>query len=455
MLIQSLRVPSFAAKDDQHGVSTHISRHVPPAPRVRQGPVGGMVTVKRFACGDVIPGCTRVVTGAGDQSVLDQVLAHAAAEHGLVNPPLSLMELVMAHTHPALIRGRGHLRLVDPAARPFDPVPGTGHDAGEVPLDGGIPRVTEPAPVRRIRAHESYRHECVLYAGLNDFLTRMVPFIRDGLAREEPVMVAVAEPRLRALRSALGPDADAVRFEDMAALGANPARIIPAWREFTRQHCGPGHPVRGIGEPIWAGRRPADIVESQFHEALLNTAVAPDTPLWLLCPYDTTTLDDAVLTEAHRSHPVIVRDGNYRGSTSYGGAVHIDTLFQQPLPAPAGPTGIVFDADRRRHIEQLIRHARTAGLPVDRAAKLAIAAHDVAAAAYAGTGDARIRLWPDGTTLICEITDPGVITDPMIGRNGTTGSARDRAAGLANVLCDLVQIRSSAHGTTTRIHTRV
>jgi hypothetical protein len=268
-------------------------------------------------------------------------------------------------------------------------------------------------------------------------------------------MVAVAEPRLRALRSALGADADAVRFADMADLGANPARIIPAWRDFTQQHSGPGRPVRGIGEPIWAGRRPVDIVESQLHEALLNTAVAPDTPLWLLCPYDTTTLDDEVLTEAHRSHPVVVRDGEYRGSTSYGGTVHIDTLFQQGLPAPAGPTtSIAFDPDRHRHIDRLIRHARTAGLPPGPVVKLAVAAHDVAAAAHARTGDTRIQLWPDGTTLICEITDLGMTSDPMIGRNGTTGTARDRAAGLANELCDLVQIRSTPHGTTTRIHTR-
>jgi len=86
--------------------------------------------------------------------------------------------------------------------------------------------------------------------------------------------------------------------------------------------------------------------------------------------------------------------------------------------------------------------------------KLAVAAHEVAAAAYHETGDARIRLWPDGAGLVCEITDPGVITDPMIGRNGTTGTARDRAAGLANALCDLVQIRSTPDGTTTRLHSR-
>ena len=91
-------------------------------------------------------------------------------------------------------------------------------------------------------------------------------------------MVAVAEPRLGALRSALGPDADQVIFADMANLGRNPALIIPAWRHFTDRHSGPGRPVRGIGEPIWATRRSEEIVEAQFHEALLNVAVPPDVP---------------------------------------------------------------------------------------------------------------------------------------------------------------------------------
>ena len=74
-----------------------------------------MVAVKRFTCGDLMPGCPRVVTGASDQSILDQFLEHGATDHGLTtNPPLSLLELVMAHTHPFCPdRSRGHLRLVD------------------------------------------------------------------------------------------------------------------------------------------------------------------------------------------------------------------------------------------------------------------------------------------------------------------------------------------------------
>jgi hypothetical protein len=86
--------------------------------------------------------------------------------------------------------------------------------------------------------------------------------------------------------------------------------------------------------------------------------------------------------------------------------------------------------------------------------KLAVAVAGLSAAAYAGTGDARIRLWPDRGALICDVTDPGVVTDPMIGRTVvSTGTARDRAVRMANELCDLVQTRSTADGTTTRIHT--
>jgi hypothetical protein len=87
--------------------------------------------------------------------------------------------------------------------------------------------------------------------------------------------------------------------------------------------------------------------------------------------------------------------------------------------------------------------------------KLAVAVADLSAVAYADRGDARIRLWPDRGALICNITDPGVITDPMIGRTSThTRTARDRAVRPANELCDLAQTRSTTDGATIRIHTR-
>ena len=318
------------------------------------------------------------------------------------------------------------------------------------------PSSVSALPDRPARAHRTYRHECWLYHGDGEFLAAVLPFITDGLARDQPVMVAVPGPRLHVLRAALGGDADRVVWADMADLGANPARIIPAWREFTERYRADRSPIRGIGQPIWAGRGTAELAESQFHEALLNLAVPTDTPLWLLCPYDTATLPGTVIDEALHSHPVLVdAAGAYRGSTRYGGAHHARALFGGRLPEPAAPTTVIgFDPDRRRHVDQLIRAAATVGVIPDRAAELAAAADAIAVAAHRDSGHARIQLWQDGTAVLCEITDPAVIDNPMTGRSGTGGGRRDRSIRLANELCDLVQVRSCPGGTTIRIHTR-
>jgi predicted small metal-binding protein len=46
---------------------------------------------KRFACGDVIPGCDFIADGATEDELLRKVVAHAAHEHGVkeVTPELS------------------------------------------------------------------------------------------------------------------------------------------------------------------------------------------------------------------------------------------------------------------------------------------------------------------------------------------------------------------------------
>ncbi len=46
--------------------------------------------MKRFACGDVIPGCTSTFTAADEAGIFAQVVPHAAAAHGIneVTPEL-------------------------------------------------------------------------------------------------------------------------------------------------------------------------------------------------------------------------------------------------------------------------------------------------------------------------------------------------------------------------------
>ena len=121
---------------------------------------------------------------------------------------------------------------------------------------------------------ERFRHEALMYANTAEFVAGTVPFIRAGVEADEPVLVVESVEKIEILRAALGKDAGSVLFADMADVGANPARIIPAWKEFVSRHGGGGRRLRGIGEPIWKGRGPAELVESQRHEALLNVAFA-------------------------------------------------------------------------------------------------------------------------------------------------------------------------------------
>ncbi|MGH9135732.1 MAG: MEDS domain-containing protein, partial [Acidimicrobiales bacterium] len=136
-------------------------------------------------------------------------------------------------------------------------------------------------------------HDLFLYADEDDFLAGTVPFVRGGLAAGEPVLVAVGAAKIGLLRDTLGDDADAVGFADMGEIGRNPAHIIPVWRQFVNQHASPRRRLRGIGEPVWPGRRPAELAECHRHETLLNVAFG-DGPAWsLLCPYDAGALDAA------------------------------------------------------------------------------------------------------------------------------------------------------------------
>jgi predicted small metal-binding protein len=448
--------------------------------------------MKRFACQDVIPGCDQVFTGADDQSVLDQVMAHAAMDHGLVKPPMALVELVVATTHSFVPqRGRGHLRLVGEGAGNDGAVLVRSDDRSE-DLDGqldvaattptvtadDLPAVVTLAAARFRRSGSTtsspdgqvataddsaaapYRHECVFYDGIDEFLAMVVPFLRAGLELDQAMMVAVVEPRLSAVREALGPDAERVDFVDMAELGHNPARIIPAWREFVERSA--GRSMRGVGEPIWAGRREAEIAEGQLHEALLNSSVDQDTPLWLLCPYDISALDQTIIDEAWRSHPVVSRSSRDSGRSEsapaaidridYGGDDHFRTLFEEALPTPTGLPTQLPATDPATLATDVLRGAAAAGLPAQRSTRLATAVAEIVAAGCPESA-VSVRMWREKAALVCEVGDTGVVDDALIGRrNGFAAPSRERGIRLANELCDLVQVRSSAGGTTVRLH---
>jgi anti-sigma regulatory factor (Ser/Thr protein kinase) len=302
---------------------------------------------------------------------------------------------------------------------------------------------------------QGYRHEAFLWSGLDELLARTVPFVADAVRQEEPVMVAVIDEHWQPMRAALGPVADRVVHVDMARLGHNPARIIPAWREFVDRHA-TGRPLRGIGEPIWAGRRDVELVECQIHEAMLNVALPPRTPLWLMCPYDARALPDDVLAEARRSHPVVTGDATAHAAAGYAGWGHLQDLCTRALgPAGAGVRELPFGPGELSLVRAHVARAATARLGRARAADLALAVNELAANSLDhGGGAGVLRVWSEPGSLVCEVQDAGRITDPLVGRHSPRiDQPRGRGVWMVHQLCDLVQIRSTTAGTVVRVHT--
>jgi hypothetical protein len=283
----------------------------------------------------------------------------------------------------------------------------------------------------------------------------MVSFVRDGLEAGEPVLVALTPEHTDWLQEALGEQAEQAEFVGMADVGRNPARIIPTMTQFLNKSVGRSRPARGIGEPIWPGRRAEELVECQLHEALLNIAVDPEVPFWLICPYDAETLSPTVVDEAHRSHPVIIGSASYRGSSCYTGRAHAASMFSSELSPPRGaPRATVFTAHTvGRLFSYLKLELYVSGLGVDEAATLATAIQLLATSSISrGATTGAVSIWNQPDALICEVTDDAIVDDVMLGRYA---SLDEEYAGFWHVhdLGDLVQVRSSSTGTKVRIHT--
>ena len=304
-------------------------------------------------------------------------------------------------------------------------------------------------------APATFHHEALFYDGDVDFVASCRAFADEGLDRDEPVLVMVGARKLAVLREALGERADGVEFADMEVIGRNPARIIPAWRRFVSDHISEdGGAMRGIGEPVWADRAPDELAECQLHESLINLAFAAADSLRLVCPYDTATLPDEVLEEARRSHPVVSEDGEPQPCGDYCGIDKAAARFSEPLPEPpAVADQMSVTVDDLQEARSLVRlRAQSAGMG-ERTDDLVLAVNEILSnslhhARHAGL----LRIWDEPGGLVCEVRDSGHIHQPLIGRaEPAAGQIGGHGVWLVNLICDLVQVRSSPGGSAVRM----
>lgn len=292
-----------------------------------------------------------------------------------------------------------------------------------------------------------FAHEALVYRDEAGYLEGTSAFLRAGVAAGEAVFALVRPGAIEGLRDILGADAAGVRFLDMTEVGRNPARIIPTLRSLIAD--AGDRPARAVTEHTWPGRSEEETAETRLHEALVNVAFE-DTDLRLLCP-----TDPAFLADAEQSHPVVIEGDERRHSDRFDPKL-ADTEFTGEFPAPESVSDVAhFNLDDLPELRDLVTiRASGFGLPRARALDLTLATNEIVTNSICHGGErGTLRVWDEEDAVVCEVSDGGQITDPLVGRIVPTPSVPGgRGVWLANQLCDLVRIRSTAVGTVVRLH---
>ena len=233
--------------------------------------------------------------------------------------------------------------------------------------------------------------------------------------------------------------------------------------------------MRGVGEPLWVGRGRQEAIECHRHEWLLPRAFAEDPLLWLVCPYDASGLDAADVDLARRLHPGRLRPDRRRSSSTAvpGPATTVSAAPtsrpsrccpSRSRPTTGCPTG---RPPGRRPVVRQRRPGRGAGRGGRRCEGGRAGAVPGQGADPRGArdrvqrrhgtpgGTGRLRVWASEAgagragrrRLRGRRQRPRGRSDRRPdGRPGAAGDRLDSGRGLwlANQLCDLVQLRTSA-----------
>jgi anti-sigma regulatory factor (Ser/Thr protein kinase) len=318
----------------------------------------------------------------------------------------------------------------------------------------GCEGMDRPPTVEPPGTPTTLEHEAFLYSDSASYCAGLVPFIREGLARGEPVLAAVPKRGLDLLRSALDErELDRVTTTDMSVVGRNPGRIIGSvLTKFLADH--PRTGVRIIGELAWAGRNAEEYPASAEHEALINVALA-GSPVIIRCPYDVTRLKRSVLVDATRTHPFMTSDAERWTSPGYTDPVATAQLFDHPLaPTPADADVMVIShATGARAARRFVHDFGTAaGMSPERLGDLRLATQELAINTLLHSGGhGLLSVWAADGQVVCQVEDGGHISSPLVGRHPPRPQDDGHGLYIVHQVCDLVRVHRRSGGTTIRV----
>jgi anti-sigma regulatory factor (Ser/Thr protein kinase) len=259
-------------------------------------------------------------------------------------------------------------------------------------------------------------HEAGFYRSDAEFLALIVPFVTDGLAAGEPVVIGYDARKCDLLRATL-PRSDGVTYIADASLYASPARAIEAYRKQFERHL-----AAGAGQIRIAGDVPHEGNGGRFagwdrYESAVN-CVWQDYPVWSRCLYDAMTVSDDVRDVVERTHRrLVTADGGAGASPGYQDVAQFERLPPPPDPLEATAptvdlTNISLKQTRRRVSD--IARGRISPTALDEL-RFALSEAVVNAELY-GRPPMTVRIWAGEDRIVVHVHDTGPgPADPLTG----------------------------------------
>jgi anti-sigma regulatory factor (Ser/Thr protein kinase) len=289
-------------------------------------------------------------------------------------------------------------------------------------------------------------HAAMLYSTPAEATARLLPMLRDAIAREHAVLVRLDEQKINALQRGLGEDAHRITFVDPTARYGRPAQAIDALSTFIGAMLVGGTTlVHAIGELVHDG----DEVDTDWvrYEAAVNDVFAT-APLRATCLYPR-DLPARVLDAVGRTHPHVDTRQGLSASVMYRGAEAACAQLPATRLAPAREPDLCLTgvADPRR-ARAGVSNAVGNELRTTAADSLAVVVSElVTNSILHGGGAADVELWCEPASLVLRVRDDGPgIRDPFAGLRPPDFPRRGAGLWVAHHLCDRVAIECPPAG---------
>ncbi|WP_258723385.1 sensor histidine kinase [Cellulomonas sp. NS3] len=297
----------------------------------------------------------------------------------------------------------------------------------------------------------SFEHELVLHAGPEALVDLMVPFVRDGAAAGDEILV-VGEPAFVDAMLAAVPDVAGVRAVPQAGRERFPGRDLHRFQQVlttldaTRSRVRVVNQMPAMSELQWQ--------EWRRYEAAANYVLAPYRVLGT-CAYDTERLDHTMLEDLSASHEHVLDGAGRRPSGRFADLdEHIGGYLDlPPHPIEATPPQLALHDPSAHAARRAVHELGTAaGLPpaAIQAAVLAVS-ETVTNGFRHGRVPVSVKVWTAGGRLTVTVSDSGQGPHPLVGLCAPPlDSPSGRGMWILHQLIADLHHRTDRHGYTVR-----